>query len=148
MAMRLPHTAQYSILVRKDDKYKCFCDEKGVGIMPDGQPIIAHEVNKNEYMHFTSRMDYIGYVLAYLFGDENISTDERIVSFMSKYEAVPVKSLPEHPQLKVIKAYPWEIANAVKLLVPQLHIFEIEGVGELIKRIPSVLPKSAYPECQ
>ncbi|VDO02022.1 unnamed protein product [Rodentolepis nana] len=108
----------------------------------------AHEINKNEYMHFNTRMDYIGYVLAYLFGDENISTDEKIVSFMTEHEAVPVKSLPEHPKLKAINAYPWEIANAVKLIVPQLHIFEMKGVGELIKRIPSVLPKSAYPECQ
>lgn len=91
---------------------------------------------------------------------------------MSEFEAVPVKALPQHPQLKAVDAYPWEITNAIKLLVPQLHIFEISGVGELVKRskrsyihsnkinityftekfslilVPSVLPKSAYSESQ
>ncbi|KAM3185174.1 hypothetical protein ACTXT7_006919 [Hymenolepis weldensis] len=146
--LRLPNTAQYTVLIRKDPNNTRGSDANEVGIMPDGEPIIVHELNRNEYLHFNSKIDYIGYVLAYLFGDENISTDEEILAFMSEFEAVPVKALPQHPQLKAVDAYPWEITNAVKLLVPQLHIFEISGVGELVKRIPSVLPKSAYSESQ
>lgn len=61
--LRLPNAAQYTVLIRKDPNNTRGSDANEVGIMPDGEPIIVHELNRSEYLHFNSKIDYIGYVL-------------------------------------------------------------------------------------